>query len=304
MRLRKSSEEYFFSKKNAVWIVGVHLLAAVFAVPYFSWKAVAVCVVCHYLACMVGITFGFHRLLTHKGFVVPEWLERAAALCGTLACQGGPISWVGGHRVHHSYSDTPQDPHNAREGFWQAHMVWLFRRRRDLDDLSECMHYAPDLAGNPWMLTLEKSMILIQVGFALVLFLLGGWLGSRAGFDVSEGTSFVVWGIFVRLCMGYHVTWLVNSAAHGWGGRPNTTGDLSTNNWIVGLLAFGEGWHNNHHAQPRAARHGWLWWQFDQTWLWIRFLSLLGLVKSIRLPNLPEAAVTVPLVPVSPEPAP
>ena len=286
MKLRASAAVTSYSMKNIIWIGSLHVLAAVLCWQYFSWTAFAVFVFAHYLAGMFGITFGFHRLLTHKAFVVPRWVENTAALCGTLACQGGPISWVATHRIHHAYSDHHEDPHDATKGFWYSHFIWIFKRRQDLDQFEEFKHYAPDLASRPFFRFLENYMIPIQIVWGLGTGVLAGVLGAQgAGFNWHLAIGVVSWGTFLRLCTGYHVTWFVNSAAHKWGTNPNNLKDLSKNNWWVAILAFGEGWHNNHHAQPRAARHGWRWWQFDQTWILIKTLKAFGLVGNVKLPQ-------------------
>jgi fatty-acid desaturase len=280
MKLRESSEITRVSWKNITWIVSLHILAVTMVFQFTTVGAVVAGLVAHYLAGMVGITFTFHRMLTHRSFKVAPWIENIGALCGTLACQGGPISWVGGHRIHHAYSDTDNDPHDATKGFWYSHFVWLFNRRQDLDNYEEYKHYAPDLASRRFFVFLEENMILVQFLFAAVL----GVVGYAVGGSWHSVWSYVTWGVFVRVCAGYHVTWFVNSAAHKWGSNPNNLKDLSKNNWWVSLLAFGEGWHNNHHAQPRVAKHGWHWWQFDQTWILIKSLNLVGLLRDIKLP--------------------
>jgi fatty-acid desaturase len=291
MKLRPSATEFKTSWKNIIWIGGLHVLALALAVPFFSWQGLIVFAVLHYLTGMVGITFGFHRLLTHRSFRVPAAVENMAALAGTLACQGGPINWVGQHRCHHAYSDTPQDPHDANKGFWHAHFLAFMIRRQDLERFEDYKHYAPDLAERKFFVWLENNMILVQVLFGIMMIALGGLIGPAAGFDWFMGASFAVWGFFVRLVAGYHVTWLVNSAAHFWGTNDNNLEDRSRNNWWVGILAFGEGWHNNHHAQPRVARHGWTWWQFDQTWIMIKTLKMFGLASDIKLPRQIRKAV-------------
>ncbi|MCA2959080.1 MAG: fatty acid desaturase [Silvanigrellales bacterium] len=285
MRLRPSAESTRFSWTNLLWIGGLHVMTLVFAIPFFTWQGLVLFFVLLYLTGMVGITFGFHRLLTHKSFQVPRWLENLVALFGTLACQGGPISWVGGHRIHHMYSDRAEDPHDATRGFWYSHVGWLFDRRLDLDQYEEFRHYAPDLAARPFFVFLEKNMIFVQNILGWSIFFIASALGPKAGMDWGFGFSMLVWGIFARLVVGYHVTWFVNSAAHKWGTNPNGVNDLSKNSWWVALIAFGEGWHNNHHAQPRSARHGWHWWQFDQTWILIKTLATFGLVQNIVYPK-------------------
>jgi fatty-acid desaturase len=287
MKLRESAEIYKISWKNLGWIASLHVLAIVMVFQFSTWGAVIVGFLAHYLAGMVGITFSFHRLFTHKSFKVPRWVENIGALCGTLACQGGPISWVGGHRIHHAYSDTENDPHNANEGFWYSHVLWLFNRRQDLDNYEDYKHYAPDLASRKFFVFLEKNMIFVQVLFAGVL----GLIGYAIGGSWHSVWSYITWGVFVRICAGYHVTWFVNSAAHKWGSNSNQLKDLSKNNWWVSILAFGEGWHNNHHAQPRSAKHGWHWWQVDQTWIMIRALNIVGLLKEIKYPQVKDALI-------------
>lgn len=301
MKLRMSASKVFFSWRNLIWMVGIHALAVV-GLYFFTWPGFFLFLTMHYLVGMVGITFGFHRLLTHRGFKTYPIVEYISAFFGTLACQSGPISWVGQHRVHHAYSDQPQDPHNSKRGFWYSHIGFLFQRRQDLDDSSEIAHYCPDIAKNKVLWFFEKYMVHLQIAVGILFLLCGGLFGANAGFDWHLGASLVFWGIFIRLAVGYHVTWLVNSATHKWGQQPNKSGDCSRNNWPVGLLAFGEGWHNNHHAQPRSARHGWLWWQFDQTWILISVLKKLGLVWKIVLPKKEAAAHPIAAQPATEPP--
>lgn len=287
MKLRPSWQQTEFSWHNVLWIGAVHLFALGGAIPLFSTQGLVAAIVLYYVTGMLGITFCFHRLLTHHGFTAPRWLENFTALCGTLACQGGPINWVATHRVHHAYSDTPRDPHDINKGFWHSHAGWLVNLRCDIAKFDEYKHYAPDLVKRPFMMFLENNMILLQVILGLSLFAFGGTVfGETAGFDTFTAFSMTVYGVFVRMVVVYHVTWFVNSAAHTWGDNANKISDNSRNNWWVGLLAFGEGWHNNHHAHARYARHGWYWWQFDQTWIVIRVLESLGLLKDVVRPVL------------------
>jgi stearoyl-CoA desaturase (delta-9 desaturase) len=265
-------------KPQAKWATGValaiiHLGAlAAFLPMFFTWQAVLVGFVLYYLTGGVGITLCFHRILTHRSLVVPKWVEYGTAIIGTLALQGGPIDWIATHRAHHAYSDTDRDPHNARRGFWWSHVAWLYAPNPARLTRAEELRFAPDLAKDPFYRVLDRIPLLLQIALGGLLFVLGGW-------------PFVVWGIFVRLVVTYNVTWFVNSAAHLFGYRTYDAGDLSTNNWWVGLLAWGEGWHNNHHAFPFSARHGLKWYEFDMTWLTIRQLELLGLAKEIKIPT-------------------
>ncbi|RMH67205.1 MAG: acyl-CoA desaturase [Cyanobacteria bacterium J003] len=260
---------------TATFIIFVHLGALLAFLPsMFSWRAVLLALVLHWLTAGIGITLGWHRLVSLRSFQVPKWLEYFLVFCGTLSMQGGPIWWVGLHRHHHLYSDQPNDHHDSRKGFWWSHIEWMFR---EVPAEAEIPRFTKDIADDPVYQFLDKYFLPIQVVLAIVLYLWGGW-------------PFVVWGIFVRLVTVYHTTWLVNSATHTFGYRTFETTDHSTNCWWVALLTFGEGWHNNHHAYQYSARHGLQWWELDLTWLTIRFLQLLGLATKVRLVEAPAVS--------------
>ena len=251
----------------------VHLGALCIVIPgTFSWGAVAVMLVLYYVTGAWGITLGFHRTLTHRSLRVRRGLEPILAIVGTLALQGGPIEWVATHRAHHAHTDREGDPHDIHRGAWWSHMAWLYRRNEARLSIAEQVRLAPDLANSRFYRFLEKTNVLWQVVLGIALFALGGW-------------SFVIWGIFVRVVVTYHITWLVNSAAHMTGYQSFRTGDQSTNNWWVAILAWGEGWHNNHHAFPFSARHGLRWFEFDATWCTIKVLEWLKLARDVKLPT-------------------
>jgi stearoyl-CoA desaturase (delta-9 desaturase) len=172
--------------------------------------------------------------------------------------------------MHHAHSDRELDPHNSRRGFWWCHVGWLVRRDPRIGEFEHYRHYAKDLVADRFVLFLDRSYVLLQVALGLLLLWWGGW-------------SFVIWGIFVRLVFSWHCTWLVNSAAHMYGYQTYDSRDESRNCWWVALLSFGEGWHNNHHAFPRSARHGLRWWEFDMNYLALRVLKLFGLVWDVRV---------------------
>jgi stearoyl-CoA desaturase (delta-9 desaturase) len=251
-----------------VYMAVIHLVALLAVFPSnFSWGAVGVAFVLYWITGGLGITLGFHRLVTHRSFEVPKLLEYFFVLCGTLACEGGPIEWVGQHRIHHKYSDTESDPHDSNKGFWWSHMGWMLHKVPAKADIPR---YTKDIADDPVYRFLQKFFIPIQVVLGLFLYWLGGW-------------PFVIWGIFVRLVVVFHFTWFVNSATHKFGYQSHESHDHSTNCWWVALLTFGEGWHNNHHAYQYSARHGLEWWEIDITWMTIRLLQLLGLANNIKL---------------------
>ena len=252
---------------TVLFMTVVHILALVALQPqYWSWGSLWVLLILYWVTACLGVTLGYHRLLAHRAFRLPKWCERFFATCGALSAEYGPITWVGLHRQHHKHSDKALDPHNSRRGFWWSHCNWMFVR---VPGEKRVRRYAGDLRKDPYYRWLDQSFILLQIPLGLLLYVLGGW-------------AFVLWGIPLRLAIVYNVTWLVNSANHKWGERPNDTGDNSTNNKWVAALTFGEGWHNNHHAFPSAAKQGFLPGQIDLTWYHIVLLKRLGLVKNIK----------------------
>ncbi len=260
-------------------ISALHLLALGALWPgLFSWSGLILFAVLAWISGGLGITLGFHRLLTHRSFRTPRWLEYALTLCGCLAWQGGPVEWVGTHRLHHKHSDRDHDPHSPSHGFTWSHILWTLHR--DLDGIQPRLA-AKDLIRDPIMNRIDRSFFVPQLVLAAVL-LGAGWAigGPRLG------AGWVVWGVALRTVVVFHVTWFVNSAAHTWGYRnyPDT-GECSTNLWWVALLGFGEGWHNNHHAHPRSAAHGLRWFEVDVTWWTIRALSWAGLAWDIKRPK-------------------
>jgi len=257
-----------FDWVTIAFLGSIHLAALLAFIPgTFSWGAVGLALFLHWITAGVGITLGFHRLITHRSFRTPKWLEYFLAFCGTLACQGGVIRWVGLHRVHHLHSDHSQDPHDSHKGFWWSHIGWMLYH---IPADEEVPQYTKDLAKDPVHQFLQNYFVPIQIGFGLLLLLLGGW-------------SAVIWGIFVRLVAVFHCTWLVNSATHVFGYRTYETDDNSTNCWWVALIPYGEGWHNNHHAFQSSARHGLKWWEIDFTWITIVVLQKLGLATGVKL---------------------
>lgn len=263
----KISESQRLNWPTTIVMVILHLgaLAAFFA---FSWRALAMAVFLYWLATGLGISMGYHRLLTHRSYKVPIGLEYFFAVCGALTLEGGPISWVATHRIHHQKSDRHGDPHSPRDGAWWAHVGWLIFGETNHNNTRAMSKYAPDLAKDRFYIWLNNYHWLPLVALSMVLYAIGG-------------LPMFLWGICLRVVVGLHATWLVNSATHMWGKRRFLTRDDSRNNWWVALLTFGEGWHNNHHAHPTSARHGLAWYEFDFSWIQIKLLKRLGIAKSI-----------------------
>ncbi len=263
--------------------------AGVVLAPFaFSWSGVAVCGILYLLAGF-GVTIGYHRLLTHRSFRTPRAVEYTLAVMGSLANQGGPLRWVAVHRIHHRHSDAAGDPHSPRDGVWWAHLLWWMPYVPALDEPACYRRYVPDLAQDPVHRFLERFHILLPLALAGALFGLGAAWGGW-----TLALSWLVWGIFVRTTLLYHATWLVNSATHLWGYRSHPTRDDSTNLWWVALISLGEGWHNNHHAFPRSARHGLRWWELDPSYGVIRLLGLVGLARHIQVPKRSQRRLTAP----------
>jgi stearoyl-CoA desaturase (delta-9 desaturase) len=251
----------------------------------FGWVHLSI-FVGMYLLSGLGITVGYHRLFTHRSFETYRVVQFVLAALGSMAVQGPLLRWVAMHRRHHQHSDQPGDPHSPHlqapgivglmRGLWHAHVGWVFQ-----PDPAGLDHYAKDLRKDT---PVRVASALFPVWVALGLLLptvLGGlitlsWWGALLGF---------LWGGLARICLVHHVTWSVNSVCHFWGRRPFQVHDESRNNFLFGLLALGEGWHNNHHAFPTSARHGLRWWQIDLTYAFIRMLALVGLAWGVRRPD-------------------
>jgi stearoyl-CoA desaturase (delta-9 desaturase) len=240
-----------------------------------------------YLATGLGITVGFHRLFTHKSFEAVKPVKALLGVLGSMAVEGPVIDWAAMHRQHHQHSDSTMDPHSPHahggegtwamlKGFWHAHMGWLLSRP---DRGSE--KYVPDLVQDKMVRNVSRLFPLWVVLGLVIPAVLGGlltlsWTGALLGF---------LWGGLARIFLVHHVTWSVNSVCHLWGTRPFRSHDHSRNNPIMGVLAMGEGWHNNHHAFPASARHGLRWWEFDLSYCVIKVLEVCRLAKAVRVPS-------------------
>lgn len=258
--------------RNVVMVTFFHL-AAIPVIYTFSWQNLAVLLVGNWIVGSLGVGLGWHRLLTHRSFQAPKWLEYVLTILGTMSMQDPPDKWVATHRIHHRFVDTENDPHSARPGFWWSQIGWVVWGKAQDHDAATMQKYIPDLMNDRVHVLISRFYLVPIAVSAVLLFAIGGW-------------SMVVWGVAARVVLGWHTTWFVNSLAHLYGKRPHVTGDLSTNNWFVALLTFGEGWHNNHHAFPTSARHGLEWYQFDMNWITIRLFEKFGWAKKIKLPEM------------------
>ena len=277
---------------NWITVIAMALfhIGAVAALFFFSWKGLFLALALWWVAGSWGIGMGYHRLLTHRGYKAPKWLEYFLTTCATLALEGGPIFWVATHRVHHQLTDKEGDPHSPRDGKWWSHMGWIILGKTLHQNVKELSPYVPDLRKDKFHNFISKWHWVPITVLGFVILAIGGW-------------KMVLWGIFLRTTIGLHCTWLVNSATHIWGSQRFVTDDDSTNNFVIAMLTFGEGWHNNHHAHPQSARHGLAWYELDFNWMQIWALSKLGVISNVKLPRMERRpAITVPAVaPVAPE---
>ncbi|RMG00219.1 MAG: acyl-CoA desaturase [Acidobacteria bacterium] len=266
--INNSVEQSLELRWSTIIAVSVFHILALIAIFYATWQNFLVSMLLWWISGSLGIGLGYHRLLTHRGFKVPKWFERFLAVCGTLALQSGPISWVVTHRLHHAFTESDKDPHTATRGFYWCHIGWIFQGTAQSHSDETKKRYAPDLMKDKFYLFLDDYYWLASVIIGLVLLAVGGW-------------TMVLWGICLRTVVGWHATWLVNSATHMWGKRRFETNDSSTNNALIAAITFGEGWHNNHHAFPRSARHGLAPWEIDINWIQIKALEKIGLAYEV-----------------------
>ena len=235
----------------------------------------------------LGITIGFHRLLAHRSFETHSWVRLFWTVMGALSVEGSPLIWCAVHRRHHQYSDRDGDPHSPHlargswaflRGFWNAHVGWLFRGYWSHPEFER---YIPDLISDPWLVRVDRLYYIFVLLSLAAPAAIGWWLQPSLQ-GVAMG---LLWGGLVRIFLTHHITWSINSICHLFGTQDFVSNDHSRNNWLCGLLAFGEGWHNNHHAFPTSARHGLTWRQVDVSWWLIRGMQACGLAWNVQTPS-------------------
>lgn len=248
-------------------LIAVHV--ALFAIPFVEptiWSLVAVVVVTRFTG--LGVTVGMHRYFSHRAFKTSRWFQFLLACAGCTALQKGPLWWTAHHRLHHCHSDQPDDPHSpVVDGFWYGHMGWLFAN----DLIHPDQKLVNDWQRYPELIWLDK------------LWMIPGVLLAAACY-AALGMEGLVYGFCLSVVIIFQVTFAVNSFGHLFGSQRFETGEGSRNNMILGYLAMGDGWHNNHHRAPSSARHGFAWYEFDMSYTAIKLLAKLRLVWGIRLP--------------------
>ena len=293
-------------KINAATIAAIHLAALLAFVPwFFSWTGLVVAFLGLYVFGTLGISLCFHRLLTHRSLACPKWLEHSLAILGLCCVQDTPARWVGIHRRHHEHADEQPDPHRPLAGFLWAHIGWIIYRNRDLTRLELLSRYSKDIIRDPFYARLEQNFRWVWIVLIswLCFFASGCFIELLLRRNVLEavqfGFSVLIWGVFVRTVLVWHVSWAINSVTHLWGYRNYETSDSSRNNVLIGLLSNGEGWHNNHHAHPQSARHGLTWYEVDLNWYGIQALRMIGLAWDVKVQKLtPSGNAKAPVPPV------
>jgi stearoyl-CoA desaturase (delta-9 desaturase) len=284
-------------RRRIVWSYAItvglyHLVALLGLLPwFFSWTGVVLAVLGLYVFGSLGINLCYHRLLTHRGLSCPKWLEHGFAILGVCCMQDTPARWVAVHRRHHEHADRQDDPHSPLVDLFWGHVGWMLVENRDLVRLGIYDRYAKDILRDPFYKRMERTPLYpaILLG-SWAVFFLGGFAaglldGGTAAQAARFGASLLIWGVFVRTVVVWHITWSVNSLAHIWGYRNYETGEQSRNNWFVALISNGEGWHNNHHADPRSASHGHRWWEIDVVYATVWLLEAMGLARNVCRPD-------------------
>lgn len=269
-----------------------HLMIPLAFLPsLFSWWGVLFLPIGNYLFTSLGIGAGYHRLLTHRGFTCPRWLEYLLSTLGVCTLQDSPARWALVHRVHHQHSDHQPDPHTPKVSPLWAHIGWMFVDNRALSTPAAYERYVKDIVSDPYYFWLLRGLNWVKVyalhalAIGLLGLSIGYWSSGSMQAAMLTAAQFVFWGVIMRTVYGWHVTWGINSVAHTWGYRNYETREDSRNNWLFALLTNGEGWHNNHHADPRSARHGHRWWELDLTYQTLRLGENLGLISNLVLPH-------------------
>jgi len=257
--------------------IGMHL--ACLSVPLVGVSPVAIAVaVALFGLRMFAITAFYHRYFSHRAFRTLRPVQFVFAALGAASVQRGPLWWAAHHRIHHRHSDEESDSHSPRHGFWNSHMGWFLNRR----NLRTRTEEVKDLLRFPELVWLDRFDLVVPILLAVVLFATGALLEAVApGLGTSAG-QMLVWGFFISTVALYHATFTINSVAHRVGTRRYATKDDSRNNFLLALLTFGEGWHNNHHFYPGSARQGFRWYEVDLSYYLLRLMAALRLVRDLR----------------------
>lgn len=298
----KTSEEYIVEASNfhvqralgvkekayglAVIIVpfAISLYALISGMLFSISQGTLVILFISYCATVLGVTIGFHRLLTHRSFKTHRYVKIIFTCLGCMSLEGPPFFWIAAHRRHHKFTDINGDPHSPFEStkksalvrFFHAHIGWMLQH-----ELEDWKYYLSELISDKDLRFINKHYLLIATIGLIIPGAING-LVYASWYHFYEGI--IICGFF-RVCLQQHVTWAINSVCHLWGKSDFKTNDNSKNNKLFAILALGEGWHNGHHAFPGSAKHGLLRFQFDITYMVIKALQMMGVAWDIKTPS-------------------
>jgi len=258
--------------------VALHL--SVLTVFVVGWSPIAVSLaILLYAVRMFGITGIYHRYFSHRAFRTSRAMQFVFALIGASAVQRGPLWWASNHRVHHMYSDQPEDVHSPiQHGFWWSHMGWFLSYQQ----LAIKLNRIQDFAKFPELRFLDRFEVVVPLALAINLFWFGQWVGQAYPASGTNGWQMLVWGFVISTVALYHGTFTITSLSHRFGRRRFETSDDSRNSMLLALITFGEGWHNNHHYYPSSARQGFKWWEIDITYYLLKGLEFCGIIWDVR----------------------
>jgi len=270
------ADQYSVDVVRLIPYLGLHLMC--FWVFYVGWSGIAIGVAAAmYVVHMFAITGFYHRYFSHRTFKTSRFMQFILALVGSSCVQRGPIWWASRHRHHHRHSDEESDVHSPiRHGFYWSHMGWITSKGAFTFDKKS----VPDLMKFPELVFLDRYDNLVPVLEGVAMFFLGVFLQSL-GFNTT-GFQMLIWGFFISIICSSHATYTINSLMHLWGRKRYKSKDESRNSLLLALLTFGEGWHNNHHYYPGAARQGFYWWEIDLTYYGLWCMSKLGLIWDLN----------------------
>lgn len=271
------------SDKEVDWMrvipfILLHLSCVLVLLVGFSWTAFALCIFLFVIR-MFAITGFYHRYFSHKTFRTSRFVQCVFAIIGATAVQRGPLWWAAHHRGHHMHSDTSEDKHSPKaHGFLWSHMGWFLTKSNFVTNTK----FVRELVRFPELRIIDRFDLLMPLALCVGLFFLGFYLNQYEPHLQTSGLQLLIWGFSISTVMLYHATFLVNSVAHQWGKKRYDTKDTSRNNFIIAILTFGEGWHNNHHHYPGSARQGFYWWEIDLTYYILKILAWVGIIWDVR----------------------
>jgi fatty-acid desaturase len=276
--------------RYALAVGSYHLIALLALLPwFFSRTGAALAVIGVYVFGAAGINLCYHRLLSHRSFSCPLWVEHTFAIIAVCCLEDTPARWVATHRLHHHRADDRADPHSPLVNLFWAYVGWLFIENTDLQRAVAYDRYARDIIRDRFYRWIERAVVWITLAQSLVYFAAGFLIELSLGGSTGEALQFAasvwLWGVIIRTVLVWHVTWCGNSFPHLFGYRNYETNDNSRNNALVAIITSGEGWHNNHHAEPGCASNQRHWWEIDLTYLLLQLLVLLGLAWDVQLPQ-------------------